>query len=178
MGCSSSHEVQVGERPLTIVTGPSFYDIYANDIDGNLGAVGEDGAGKISLVINVASYSQFTDSAYSELQRLYLAYKDEGFTVLAFPCNQIGQQEPDSEAEIKQFVESKFNVTFPMYSKVDVNGPEAHPCWLHLQKAFPGEISDNFAGIFIVDRSGQVARRLTYSELMSPAFESELDAAL
>ncbi len=83
--------------------------------------------GKVVLIVNVASECGLTPQ-YEGLQSLYDQYKDKGLVILAFPCNQFGSQEPGSEAEIKQFCSTKYNVTFPMFSKVDVNGPQAAPC--------------------------------------------------
>jgi len=93
--------------------------------------------------------------------RLYDKYKNRGFTVLAFPCNQFGGQEPKSEAEIKTFVE-RYNVSFPMFSKLEVNGDKTHPIYTLLKGekgCFPGDITWNFAAKFIVDHQGEPVAR-------------------
>ncbi|MFK8115290.1 MAG: glutathione peroxidase [Rubripirellula sp.] len=118
--------------------------------------------GKVVLVVNVASQCGLT-SQYEGLQSLYSKYKEKGFVVLGFPCNQFGSQEPGSNADIKQFCTSKFSVDFPMFSKVDVNGPEAAPIYKHLtsQEAKPvgkGKVAWNFEK-FLIDREGNVVNR-------------------
>jgi len=97
------------------------------------------------------------------MQELYKQNKQKGFTILAFPCNQFGGQEPKSEAEIKEFVK-KFNVDFPLFSKINVNGPKTHSVFEFLKKAFPGDVTWNFAGKFLVDRQGIPVRRFGKSD--------------
>jgi glutathione peroxidase len=121
-----------------------------------------DYAGKVLLVVNVASACGFTPQ-YKELQALYEEVKDAGFEVLAFPCNQFGGQEPGSAEEITQFCESRFSVTFPLFAKTDVNGPHAHPLYQHLKSAAPGilgteAIKWNFTK-FLINREGNVVER-------------------
>jgi glutathione peroxidase len=118
--------------------------------------------GKVLLIVNVASKCGFTPQ-YAGLEALYRKYKDRGFSVLAFPCNQFGSQEPGSDAEIGAFCSTTYDVTFPVYSKIDVNGPTADPLYEHLKTAAPGlmgltSIKWNFTK-FLVDRSGKVVRR-------------------
>lgn len=86
--------------------------------------------------------------------RLDRQYRDKGLVVLGFPCNQFGRQEPASEAEILSFVEKKFDVKFPMFSKINVKGPATHPVYKFLLDCFPGDVSWNFAAKFLVDRNG------------------------
>jgi glutathione peroxidase len=122
----------------------------------------EDYEGNVVLVVNTASQCGLTPQ-YAGLQELYEKYKDKGFVVLGFPCNQFGSQEPGSEAEIKQFCSTKYNVTFPMFSKIDVNGEEAAPIYKYLtsQDAKPagkGQISWNFEK-FLIDREGNLVNR-------------------
>jgi len=121
-----------------------------------------DYAGKVLLVVNVASACGFTPQ-YKELQALYEEVKDAGFEVLAFPCNQFGGQEPGSADEIAQFCDSRFSVTFPLFAKTDVNGPHAHPLYQHLKSAAPGilgteAIKWNFTK-FLINREGNVVER-------------------
>jgi glutathione peroxidase len=118
--------------------------------------------GNVLLIVNVASKCGFTPQ-YAGLEALYRKYKDRGFAVLAFPCNQFGSQEPGSDAEIGAFCSTTYDVTFPVYSKIDVNGPTADPLYEHLKSAAPGlmgltSIKWNFTK-FLVDRSGKVVRR-------------------
>ena len=93
--------------------------------------------GNVILIVNVASKCGFTPQ-YEGLEDLYKRYKDQGFTILGFPCNQFGKQESGSEEEIQSFCELYFGVTFPMFAKVEVNGPNAHPLFEDLKKALPG----------------------------------------
>ena len=121
-----------------------------------------DYAGKVLLVVNVASACGFTPQ-YKELQALYEEVKDAGLEILGFPCNQFGGQEPGSAEEIAQFCESRFNVTFPLFAKTDVNGPHAHPLYQHLKSAAPGilgteAIKWNFTK-FLINREGNVVER-------------------
>lgn len=121
-----------------------------------------DYAGKVLLVVNVASACGFTPQ-YKELQALYEEVKDAGLEILGFPCNQFGGQEPGSADEIAQFCESRFGVTFPLFAKTDVNGPHAHPLYQHLKSAAPGilgteAIKWNFTK-FLINREGDVVER-------------------
>ena len=121
----------------------------------------KDFKGKLALVVNVASACGLTPQ-YRDLQGLYEKYKDRGLTVLGFPCNQFGAQEPGDEKEIREFCDSRFQISFPMFSKVEVNGPGAHPAYQFLKENAPGgqnqEIEWNFAK-FLVDAGGQVIKR-------------------
>lgn len=116
--------------------------------------------GKVLLVVNVASKCGLTPQ-YEALEAVHEKYKDKGFTVLGFPCNQFGGQEPGSNEEIKQFCSSKYNVTFPLFDKIDVNGPKRHPLYVGLagkDSPFPGDIKWNF-GKFLIGRDGTIIRR-------------------
>ena len=108
----------------------TFHDFQATGIDGQPRSL-RDFAGRVCLVVNVASKCGLTPH-YRGLQELYTRYHERGFEVLGFPCNQFGAQEPGSEAEIAEFCELNFGVTFPMFSKIDVNGAGAHPLFRHL----------------------------------------------
>lgn len=113
--------------------------------------------GNVILIVNVASKCGFTPQ-YEGLEDLYKRYKDQGFTILGFPCNQFGKQESGSEEEIQSFCELYFGVTFPMFAKVEVNGPNAHPLFEDLKKALPGllwteKIKWNFTK-FLIGRDG------------------------
>ena len=115
---------------LAILMTSSAKSIYEHDlksIDGESTTLAEH-KGKVILMVNVASRCGFTRQ-YKGLEELYDKYKDKGLVVCGFPCNQFGGQEPGSESEIKEFCSTKFGVTFPMYSKIDVNGANRHPIY-------------------------------------------------
>jgi glutathione peroxidase len=139
----------------------TIYDFTARTIDGAEQPL-RNYAGKVLLVVNVASQCGLTPH-YAGLQELYNNFRDRGLVVLGFPCNQFGAQEPGSESQIKQFCETRYGVTFPMFAKIDVNGPTRHPLYAHLtaqptQPDGPGDIVWNFAK-FLIDRRGTVAAR-------------------
>jgi glutathione peroxidase len=139
----------------------SAYDFTAVDIDGRERTLREF-AGQALLVVNVASKCGFTPQ-YRGLEALWRKYRGAGFAVLGFPCDQFGHQEPGDENEIKTFCSTSYDVTFPLFAKIDVNGPAAHPLyrWLKAEKAgvFGSEaIKWNFTK-FLVDRSGEVVKR-------------------
>jgi glutathione peroxidase len=118
--------------------------------------------GRALLIVNVASRCGFTPQ-YSGLEELYRKYRERGLAVLGFPCDQFGKQEPGDEAEIKEFCRLTYDVTFPLFAKIDVNGPGAHPLYKYLASARRGilwtkAIKWNFTK-FLVDRDGNVVRR-------------------
>ena len=118
--------------------------------------------GQVLLIVNVASRCGFTPQ-YTGLEALYRKYKDRGFAVLGFPCNQFGAQEPGSEAEIQTFCSTTYDVSFPMFAKVDVNGENAAPLYRFLKGEKPGVLGTeaikwNFTK-FLVNRNGEVVRR-------------------
>lgn len=136
------------------------WDFSATTIDGIEQHLA-DYRGKVALVVNTASQCGFTPQ-YGPLQDLYDTYAERGFVVLGFPCDQFGGQEPGAEDEIATFCESQFGVQFPMFSKVDVNGSDAHPLfrWLKSEKKglLGGAIKWNFTK-FLVDQQGNVVKR-------------------
>jgi len=120
--------------------------------------------GKVLLVVNVASKCGFTPQ-YTALEAIYKKYETQGLVVCGFPCNQFGGQEPGTDAEIKEFCTSKFNVTFPMFDKLEVNGAIRHPLYVMLAGAaspFPGDIKWNFTK-FLVGRDGKILNRFDSS---------------
>ncbi|MBA4609729.1 MULTISPECIES: glutathione peroxidase [Aeromicrobium] len=143
------------------------WDFSATTIDGMEQQLA-DYRGKVALVVNTASQCGFTPQ-YGPLQDLYDTYADRGFVVLGFPCDQFGGQEPGAEDEIATFCESQFGVQFPMFSKVKVNGSDAHPLfqWLKSEKkgVLGGAIKWNFTK-FLVDTEGTVVKR--YGSTTSP----------
>ncbi len=135
---------------------PKIYSIPLKDIDGkdtSLNAF----AGKVVLAVNVASHCGNT-SQYEGLQSLFAKNKDKGLVVVGFPCNDFGKQEPGSEAEVKEFCSTKYQVTFPMMGKIHVKGPEQHPLYKELTTALPGDVKWNF-GKFLIGRDGKVLAR-------------------
>lgn len=139
----------------------SIYDFSAVDIDGNERSLAEF-RGKALLVVNVASKCGFTPQ-YKGLEELQKAWHERGFEVLGFPCDQFGHQEPGNEAEIRDFCSLTYDVSFPMFSKVEVNGDRAHPLYRWLKAEKKGVLGTegikwNFTK-FLVDREGQVVER-------------------
>ncbi len=125
--------------------------------------------GKVLLIVNTASKCGFTPQ-YDGLQKLYDSYRDKGFEVLAFPSNQFMNQEPGSDSEIQSFCAVNFNIKFPVFSKIDVKGPDANPLYRHLTESAPGifgtrDIKWNFTK-FLIDRNGKVVRR--YAPVTKP----------
>ena len=139
----------------------SIYDFEVTTIDGQeqqLAAY----RGQVLLVVNVASRCGFTPQ-YAALEALYKSHRDQGLAVLGFPCNQFGHQEPGGEAEIKSFCKSNYDITFPLFAKIQVNGAAAHPLYRYLKSARPGllgtrAIKWNFTK-FLIDREGQIVGR-------------------
>ena len=138
----------------------SIYDFTLKSIDGQPTPLSEY-HGKVLLLVNVASRCGFTPQ-YTALESIYEKYKDQGFVILGFPANNFGAQEPGTNAEIKTFCSSKYNVTFPMYGKVSVKGDDQTPLYHYLTKdanpSLTGDIKWNFTK-FLVDRSGHVVNR-------------------
>ncbi len=155
------------------------YDFSAIDIDGHEKPL-TDYAGKVLLVVNVASKCGFTPQ-YAGLQALWEKYRDRGLVVLGFPCDQFGHQEPGDESEIRNFCSLTYDVDFPMFSKVDVNGGGAHPLWKWLKDQKSGllgigAIKWNFSK-FLVGRDGTVIKR--YAPTDTPAsLAKDIEAAL
>ncbi|KAL4162208.1 hypothetical protein PRNP1_002755 [Phytophthora ramorum] len=133
----------------------SFLDFTVPDLQGREVSMREYSAFPVILVVNVASDCGYTDKNYRELQDLYEKYHDEGFTVLGFPCNQFGAQEPGTAEEILKFTREKYHVTFPLFTKVDVNGDNAHPLFKFLKKQLDGFVTNdikwNFTKFLIVN---------------------------
>jgi glutathione peroxidase len=137
-------------------------------------------SGQVVLVVNTASKCGFTPQ-YEGLEALYRKYRAKGFAVLGFPCNQFGAQEPGDASEIAQFCSRTFDVTFPMFAKIDVNGPNAHPLFAFLKSEEPGVLGTeaikwNFTK-FLVDRNGAVVAR--FAPTTTPKeLESEIEKLL
>jgi glutathione peroxidase len=156
----------------------SIYDFSARSL------TGEDTSlkrfeGKVLLIVNTASACGFTPQ-YKGLEALQQAYGPRGFSVLGFPCNQFGRQEPGSAAEIEQFCAKNYSVSFPMFDKIEVNGDHAHPLYQYLKGEKSGllgaSIKWNFTK-FLVDRSGRVVAR--HAPTTSPqSLKKEIEALL
>ena len=137
-------------------------------------------AGKVLLVVNVASKCGFTPQ-YAGLEALYRKFRERGFEVLGFPCNQFGNQEPGDAQEIANFCSTTYDVTFPVFAKIEVNGPQADPFFERLKKEAPGlmgltSIKWNFTK-FLIDRNGKVIRR--YAPTTKPEdIECDIEALL
>lgn len=138
----------------------SVYDFTVKAMDGNQIAL-DIYNGKVLLIVNTASKCGFTPQ-FKELESLYKTYKDQGFEILGFPCNQFAAQDPGNDAEILSFCSLNYDVTFPMFSKIDVNGAEAAPLYKHLQNESSGllgkSVKWNFTK-FLVDKNGNVLKR-------------------
>ena len=144
----------------------SLFDISVKTLGGTIQSL-DVYRGKTLLIVNVASRCGFTPQ-YAGLEALYCKYKDQGLVVLGFPCNQFGHQEPGTEAEIQQFCATTYDVTFPMFAKIDVNGPATHPLYELLKSAKPGLLGTegikwNFTK-FLVNGRGEVVARYAPSD--------------
>lgn len=147
----------------------SVYDHTANTITGQEKSIA-DYKGQVLLIVNTASKCGFTPQ-FTGLESLYERYHERGFMVLGFPCNQFLGQDPGQDEEISQFCELNYGVTFPMFAKIEVKGPDAHPLFRHLTEAAPGLLGSkvikwNFTK-FLVNRQGEVVSRY------APATEPE-----
>ena len=136
-----------------------FYDIAVQGIDGSADLLGRL-RGKVALAVNVASKCGLTPQ-YTGLEQLHRELQDQNFTVIGFPCNQFGAQEPGTEQQIVAFCQTKYDVTFPMSAKLEVNGPDRHALYRFLtaaQTGVPGDITWNFEK-FLIGRDGKVLKR-------------------
>jgi glutathione peroxidase len=156
----------------------SVYDYQARNNAGQ--PVGLDTyRGKVLLIVNTASACGFTPQ-YAGLEELYKAYKDD-LVILAFPCNQFGAQEKGSDEEIKTFCDLNFNISFPLFAKVDVNGSDAHPLFKYLKEALPGVLGTeaikwNFTK-FMIGRDGKPLKRFAPND-KPEAIEDDIKAAI
>jgi glutathione peroxidase len=143
---------------------PTVFDFSAQRLDGRTAAL-EEYRGQVLLIVNTASQCGFTPQ-YAGLETLFRRYRERGFTVLGFPSNQFGRQEPGTAAQIAGFCEKNYGITFPLFAKIEVNGPRAHPLYQFLKRErggflgwlAGGRIGWNFTK-FLVRRSGRVASR-------------------
>lgn len=157
----------------------SLPNLVLKTIDGQEQSL-QSNAGKVMLIVNVASKCGFT-SQYQGLQQLHLAYAEQGLVVMGFPCNQFGNQEPATEQEIASFCDLQYGVTFPMFAKLEVNGSNTHALFDWLKKSRPGllgteAIKWNFTK-FLVGRDGQVLKRFA-PNTAPEALRGEIEDAL
>jgi glutathione peroxidase len=158
-----------------------FYQLSANSLQGQRVPM-QTYRGKVLLVVNTASKCGLTPH-YQDMQQLYEQYADQGLVVLGFPCNQFRQQEPGDADAIGSFCETNYGVRFPMFDKVEVNGPHAHPIFRYLREQLPGwfgsSIKWNFTK-FLIGRDGAPIRRFaptTRRGKMEPAIQQALAAS-
>ena len=140
-------------------TAPKLHDIALKDINGKETSL-KAYQGEVLLVVNVASRCGFTPQ-YDALEAVHQKYKSKGFSVLGFPCNDFGAQEPGTNEEIKQFCSSKYHVTFPLFDKLHVKGPEQHALYAALSgkgSPYPGDVKWNF-GKFLIGKDGKILKR-------------------
>ena len=161
------------------MSNPTIYDFAARDIAGSDTPL-LDFKGKVMLIVNTASKCGFTPQ-FGGLEALHKSYADKGLAVLGFPCNQFGSQDPGADGEIAEFCQLNYGVSFPMMSKIDVNGPAAHPLYKWLSAEAPGLLGSkaikwNFTK-FLVGKDGHVIKR--YAPLDKPAdMAKDIEAAL
>ena len=155
-----------------------IYSFSAKRLDGETESL-ETYNGQVLLIVNTASQCGFTNQ-YEGLEALQRRFQGRGFNVLGFPCNQFGSQEPGSNAEIKSFCSTRYDVSFPMFAKIDVNGSNAHPFWDYLKKQKGGMLGSgikwNFTK-FLVGRSGKVIGRFP-PQTKPSELAGEIDALL
>ena len=157
----------------------TIYDFSAEKLEGGTQAL-SDYAGKVVLIVNTASKCGFTPQ-FEGLEKVYERYKDQGFVVLGFPCNQFASQDPGSNTDIGEFCQRNYGVSFPMFAKIDVNGSDAHPLYKYLTKEAKGLLGTeavkwNFTK-FLVGRDGNVIDR--YATATKPeAMVKDIEKAL
>jgi len=155
----------------------SIYEFSATDIDGNQVSL-EKYKGHVCIIVNVASKWGKTDVNYKQLVEMYSKYSEaDGLRILGFPCNQFGGQEPGTDEEVKTFAVDKYNVTFDMFSKINVNGGDAHPLWVYLKAKQSGFLMNaikwNFTK-FVVNKEGQAVARFGPTDDPIPKVEEAI----
>jgi len=174
-----NHQTHAVKHPNGNKMNSNISKIIVKDIDGKNVKL-SDYKGKVLLIVNVASYCGYTKQ-YAGLEEIYKKYKDKGFEILAFPCNQFGEQEPGTNEEIKNFCSSKFDVTFKLFDKIDVNGKNQSPLFSILtdnEVTGKAEVKWNFEK-FLIDKNGNVVARYLSkvdpkSDELTSAIEKEI----
>jgi glutathione peroxidase len=157
----------------------SIYDFEIDALGGGTQKL-SDYRNQVLLIVNTASECGFTPQ-YQGLEELHRRYANDGLAILGFPCNQFGRQEPGDAAQIRNFCEARYGVSFPLFAKVDVNGPQAHPLFEYLKESAPGILGSravkwNFTK-FLVSRSGKVLKRFG-SQTKPEALEKQIQKTL
>jgi glutathione peroxidase len=187
---ASSIATALAQPPITLASSTSqmnmdqevrftpIYDFTMDDIDGKPRTLAEF-KGKVIMIVNTASFCGNTPQ-YEGLQTLYERYRDQGFTILAFPANDFGKQEPGDNKEIAEFCYTKYSLEFPLFSKITVLGNQKHPLYRYLTESTPftGEIKWNFQK-FLVNRQGEViARYAPKQKPLTPQIVGDIEKAL
>ncbi len=159
----------------------SIYDLPINSLEGTPGQLSEQ-KGKVTLVVNVASACGLTPQ-YTGLEKIHEQYADQGFSVLGFPCNQFMGQEPGTPEEIREFCDTNYGVTFPLFEKIDVNGAQRHPIYSELTKAadaegHDGDIRWNFEKFLVAGDGTVIARFAPTVDPEAPELISAIEAAI
>lgn len=174
--CTEQHhfEVLIQSGIVSIPKVESFYDLHALDIQENPVDF-KQFRGKVVLVTNVASYCGYTKEHYKQMISLHSKFRGDGFEILAFPCNQFREQEPDSNSEIQEFCDKK-GVEFRVMDKIDVNGPETHDVYRYLKhKVGPEKIDWNFGTYYLIGRRGKIK---AYHGISPESLENDIAAAI
>lgn len=162
----------------SVNTDPRLYSFSMKTIDGGMRSLA-DYKGKVLLLVNVASECGYTPQ-YKDLEAVYRKYKEKGFVVLGFPANNFGAQEPGTDAEIKEFCTTTYDVTFDLFSKISVKGDDQHPLYAYLSRESPakGDVKWNFQK-YLVDRKGNVVRMIpTRTKPSDPDVTSTIEQLL
>ena len=171
--CATKEEIMAKEKDIK-----DIYSFSADSIDGEQIQLNKY-QGKVLLIVNTASHCGFTPQ-YAGLQKLYDKYKDQGFIVLGFPCNQFGSQEPGDNKNIRNFCQLNYGVTFPMFAKINVNGDKAHPLFQYLRETKSGLLGNNIKWNFtkfLINKQGVPVER--YASITSPEkIEKEIEKLL
>lgn len=174
----SSNQQGLQSSPTNTVSESQIYDFTMEDIDNRPRSLKEF-KGKVIMIVNTASFCGNTPQ-YAGLQTLYERYRNQGFTILAFPANDFGKQEPGDNKEIAEFCYTKYSLEFPLFSKITVLGEKKHPLFRYLTEdtAFKGEITWNFQK-FLVNRQGEViARYAPKQKPLTPQIVGDIEKAL
>ena len=188
--CDSFGEKALAQDPIVLVTSPAqgnadqeirsrpIYDFTMDDIDGKPRPLREF-KGKVMMIVNTASFCGNTPQ-YADLQTLYERYRDQGFTILAFPANDFGKQEPGDNKEIAEFCYTKYSLEFPLFSKITVLGDQKHPLYRYLTEdtPFKGEIQWNFQKFLVNQQGAVIARYAPGQKPLTPQIVGDIEKAL